>query len=300
VVTSLTVRPLGTGFAAAEVTGFDPAMSGDPTAATVVRDALWAHGVVCIRFGEQLDDATARSLVAMVGPVKDPVGRTVDGTPLRYGPDRQVIDAGFVMTDEVRAALGGGSLGGDDERPGLFEFFHTDDSYVAEPALATVLHARALPSNGGDTCFLDMRAAFASLPPGEQEAVRGLRAVHAYNNGGAFPPRAAATGELEALAPVSHPVVRAHPVTGVPALYFDLDRATHLDGLPIEDGRAWLRALQDHAEQHAPVYRHRWRPHDVLVWDNAAVQHRASRDFAVGEPRRFWRYLVAGPVPLAA
>jgi hypothetical protein len=50
------------------------------------------------------------------------VGRTVDGTPLRYGTDRQVIDAGFVMTHEVRAAVGDVSLGGDDDRPGLFEF----------------------------------------------------------------------------------------------------------------------------------------------------------------------------------
>jgi len=300
VVTSLTVRPLGPGFAAAEVTCFAPATNGDPDAAATLQDALWTHGVVCVRLPGKLDDAAARALVAMIGPLKDPVGRTVGGEPLRYGTDRQVIDSGFVMTDEVREALGGGSLGGDDERPGLFEFFHTDDSYVAAPAAATVLHVRALPSHGGDTCFLDMRAAFTALPPDEQHAVRGLRAVHAYNNGGAFPPRAAATGELEALAPVTPPVVRAHPVTGVPALYFDLDRATHLDGLPPAEGRAWLRSLQDHAERHAPVYCHRWQPHDVLMWDNAAVQHRASGDFAVGEPRRFWRYLVAGPVPVSA
>ncbi len=125
-----------------------------------------------------------------------------------------------------------------------------------------------------------------------------LRAVHAYNNGGAFPPRAAATGAPEELVEVTHPVVHAHPVTGKPALYFDLDRAVEITGLPLDEGRALLRALQDHAEQSAPRYAHRWRAHDVLIWDNASVQHRASGDFPVGEPRRFWRYMVEGAEPL--
>jgi alpha-ketoglutarate-dependent taurine dioxygenase len=56
--------------------------------------------------------------------------------------------------------------------------------------------------------------------------------------------------------------------------------------------------LQDHAEATAPRYEHRWEAHDVLVWDNARVQHAASGDFPVGEPRRFWRYLVEGTVPV--
>ena len=54
-----------------------------------------------------------------------------DGGELRYGEDRQIIDAGFVLTDELRAELGDVSFGGlDSQRPGLFETFHTDDSYV--------------------------------------------------------------------------------------------------------------------------------------------------------------------------
>ena len=132
--------------------------------------ALWAHGVLCIRFAAALDDAEARALVSMIGPVKDPVGRTRDGSPLRYGEDRQIIDSGFVMTDEIREALGDVSFGGDSLRPGLFEFFHTDDSYTECPASATVLHARDLPTGGGgDTCFIDMRAAFSLLEPAEQQ-----------------------------------------------------------------------------------------------------------------------------------
>jgi taurine dioxygenase len=126
----------------------------------------------------------------------------------------------------------------------------------------------------------------------------GLRAHNCYNNGGAFPPRVAAQGPLEAMVDVEHPIVRAHPVTGGPALYIDLDRATSVVGLEEAEGRALLQLLQDHAEHSAAAYAHSWQPHDVVVWDNAAVQHRASGDFEVGEPRRFWRYMIEGPVPL--
>ena len=96
-----------------------------------------------------------------------------------------------------------------------------------------------------------------------------------------------------------HPVVRAHPVTGEPALYLDLDRATHIESLPVDEGRALLRTLQDFAEERAPRYAHHRHPHDVVIWDNASVQHKASGDFPVGQPRNFWRYMVEGPEPAA-
>jgi taurine dioxygenase len=237
----------------------------------------------------------------MIGHIKDPVGRTRDGGSLRYSDDRQIVDAGFVLTDELREQLGDVSFGGDTVRPGLFETFHTDDTYTERPAAATVLHARELPSGpGGDTCFLDMRAAYNQLDPQDRAAITGLRMACSYNNEDAFPPRVSARGPFEALVDVTHPIVRRHEVTGVPALYLDLDRATHVVGMPIAEGRALLQRLQDHAETDAPRYAHAWQPSDVLMWDNAAVQHRASGDFPVGEPRRFWRYMIEGPVPAAA
>ena len=168
------------------------------------------------------------------------------------------------------------------------------------PGHREVLHARALPlAPGGATSFIDMRAAFAALAPDERRQLVGLRAVHAYNNNDAFPPRASARGDLERLVESLTPD-RARPSgTGLPALYFDLDRARRIDGLPDADGRRLLQSLQDRAEQTAPRYDHQWQPHDVLMWDNASVQHKAGGDFPVGEPRRFWRYMVEGPRPTA-
>jgi len=166
------------------------------------------------------------------------------------------------------------------------------------PAAATVLNARELPpSGGGDTRFLDMRVAYDLLEPAMRQRLHGLRAVYAYNNKGAFPPRVAATGANEALVEVTHPIVRTHPVTGRSALYIDLDRVTHVEGMPIDEGRALLRFLQDHGERCAPGYGHRWQANDVLAWDNASVQHKASGDFPVGEPRCFYRVMIAGTKP---
>jgi alpha-ketoglutarate-dependent taurine dioxygenase len=286
-------------FGDTEILGLEPTRdASDPNVADWLREVLWERAVLCVRLSAKLTDEELCALVSMIGDIKDPVGHDGDGNPVRYGEERQIIDAGFVLTDELRESLGDISVGGDDLRPGLFQFFHTDDSYVEEPAGVTVLHARALPrGGGGDTLFIDMRAAYALLDEPQRSRLIGLRAVHAYNNRDAFPPRPAATGTLEALVDVSHPVVRAHDVTGEPALYFDLDRATDVEGIPEEEGRALLQSLQDHAEQNAPRYAHAWHPHDVLIWDNASVQHRASGDFEVGEPRRFWRYMVTGAMP---
>ena len=147
------------------------------------------------------------------------------------------------------------------------------------------------------TCFIDMRAAYDQLDAALKAQLLGLRVVNSYNNHGAFPPREPASGPLEQLIDVAHPLVRAHPVTGSPSLYIDLDRATHVEGLPEDDGRHLLQWLQDHAEEHAPQYAHAWHVHDVLIWDNASVQHKASGDFPLGEPRRFWRYMIEGPEP---
>jgi alpha-ketoglutarate-dependent taurine dioxygenase len=291
----------GNGFGAAVVEGLDPLPhAADPSLSAWLRALLWEHGVVCLRQPAALTDDEHRAVVSMIGRVKDPVGVDVDRQPLRYGDEKQIIDSGFVLTDELRAELGDLSFGGDDLRPGLFEHFHTDDSYVEYPAAVTVLHARDLPSGpGGATSFIDMRASFELLDPDERSALLGLHAVHAYNNYEAFPPRASAGGPLERLIDVSHPIVRAHPVTGTPALYFDLDRACRVEGLPEAAGRDLLQSLQDRAERDGPRYAHAWQPHDVLLWDNASVQHKAGSDFAVGEPRRFWRYMAEGTRPMA-
>src|SRR5262249_56522328 len=118
--------------------------AGDTTRRTALEAALADHGVVCVRLPAALDEDEARALASMLGPIKDPVGRARDGSPLRYGDSLQVIDSGFVVPEELRADLARFSLGGDSVRPGLFESFHSADSYTDPPASATVPPATAL------------------------------------------------------------------------------------------------------------------------------------------------------------
>lgn len=285
-------------FGVAEVTGYDPSEPPADERGTIA-DALATHGVLCLRMPRPLVDEEFQSVARLFGPLKDPVGRTVDGDELRYNTLRQTIDSGFVMTDEVRARLGDVSFGGlDDERPGLFETYHCDDTFAAQPASATVLHARQLPpSGGGPTCFIDMRGALAMLPADTRSAVDALTVRYGYDNGGAFPPRQAATDEARILVDVFHPLVRTHARAGTTSLFLDLDRAKFIEDMDVNKGRALLQSLQDHAEAKAPFVAHDWQAHDVLVWDNASVQHKASGDFKVGESRRFWRYMVEGELP---
>jgi taurine dioxygenase len=284
-------------FGVVEVLGLEPG-SGKAEAAAL-RAALARHAVLCLRMGRLLEDAEFLSLARLFGPIKDPVARAKDGSAFRYDQQRQIIDSGLVLTDEIRARLGDLSFGGlDDRRPGLFETFHCDDTYTAEPAIATVLHARDLPpSGGGPTHFIDMRAAYQLLDRATRERLSPLRVRYAYNNEGAFPTRRSAHGPADVLEEVSHPLVRTHPSTGTRSLFLDLDRAKHVEDLRIDEGRALLQRLQDHAEAHAPRCQHDWSGYDVLVWDNASVQHKAGGNFKLGEPRRFWRYMIAGGRP---
>ncbi len=179
-------------FGVSEVLGVEPGRSGAHAAA--LRQALARYAVLCLRMQRPLEDAELQWVAGLFGPIKDPVARARDGSAFRYAEARQIIDSGFVMTDALRAKLGDLSFGGlDDQRPGLFETFHCDDTYTAEPASATVLHARELPpSGGGPTLFIDMRAAYDLLDATTRQRIAALRVALCPQQRGCLP--AAALG----------------------------------------------------------------------------------------------------------
>jgi alpha-ketoglutarate-dependent taurine dioxygenase len=272
-------------------------LSADSGAADIdlAKQVLAHTGVLHLPMDHRLDKSEFEKIAELFGPIKDPIAETRDGEMYRYSERLQHIDAGYVFKEEDRDKFGEMTFGGlDDERPGLFETYHCDDTYTEYPAQLTILHARALPaSRGGPTHFMDMRAAFKRLSADEQTRLRTFTVRYAYNNRNAFPPRRSASGEADKLKEVTHPLVRVHPIAATEALYMDLDRATHIEQLDIIEGRALLQRLQDDAEADAPKCQHHWQPDDVLIWDNASVQHKAGGDFKVGEQRRFWRHMIS-------
>src|SRR4051794_23827201 len=89
------------------------------------------------------------------------------------------------------------------------------------------------------------------------EVGRILRAIHSWeasriNCGG----RPASEEQKRERPPVEHPLVRAHPDTGAKVLYLG-NHASHIAGMPDDDGRTLLAQLQEHATQAAFVYTHR-------------------------------------------
>ncbi|MBV8889572.1 MAG: TauD/TfdA family dioxygenase [Alphaproteobacteria bacterium] len=165
--------------------------------------------------------------------------------------------------------------------------WHTDKPYQPAPPLLTMLHAIELPPSGGDTEFANTALAYAALPARTKQRIAGLRVGFrpAFETGPGRRPG------------VDHPLVRTHPDTGRPALYLG-NHAAHLLGLSEAEGAALLAELLAHATQPDFVYVHRWRPGDLVMWDNRCLLHRAVANYRLGKDRRIMhRSVVKGTVP---
>jgi alpha-ketoglutarate-dependent 2,4-dichlorophenoxyacetate dioxygenase len=178
-------------------------------------------------------------------------------------------------------------------------FWHTDASYMKRPSSTTLLYAVTLPRSGGDTMFANLVAAYQALPASTKEGIEQLRVVHSWEQSRINSNSRPATEEEKRKAPpVSHPLVRTHPETGERSLYLG-NHTSHAEGMPIEDGRKLLADLLEHATQPQFVYRHRWRPGDLVMWDNRCLVHKATADFDMAnEPRILHRTVLQGTVPV--
>lgn len=175
--------------------------------------------------------------------------------------------------------------------------WHSDKSFRPEPSLATVLHAQIMPPEGGNTCFADMAAAYEALTDAERAELDGVRVVHDFAASAARTGRQASAEEIADAPPRAHPLVRTIPETGRRALFMG-EHASHFEGRPVAEGRARLDALTAHAVQERFVYRHTWRPGDMLMWDNRCLLHKADTNFdAARFPRVLHRTCVRGTAP---
>jgi alpha-ketoglutarate-dependent taurine dioxygenase len=165
-------------------------------------------------------------------------------------------------------------------------FWHSDKSYLPEPALATFLCAQEIPPSGGDTQFANLTAAYEALPAEATARIDGLKVVHSLEymriSTGNAPPTAE---EKVAAPPVANPLVRVHPKTGRKGLFLGM-YASHIVGMDEGEGRCLLDELTAHATSPPFVYTHQWRPGDLVVWDNRCSMHRAVANFEMGRHRR--------------
>jgi len=176
--------------------------------------------------------------------------------------------------------------------------WHSDLSFQARPALATILYGIAVPKEGGETLFADMCAAYDALPAAMRARLAGLRAVHDldYSRTRAGEP-AMTPAQRAAAPPVEHPLVRVHPETGRKGLYFS-HHVSQIAGMAVDEGRALLAELMAHATGERFVYRNTWQTGDVVMWDNRCTMHRATEYDAAAERRVIHRTVVKGDPPV--
>ena len=152
--------------------------------------------------------------------------------------------------------------------------WHTDSSFKETPALASVLSARVLPGADGDTEFTSTRLAWERLPGGMQDKLKNAIATHSYaNSRDQIHPDLANEVERKALPPVRWRMNWLNPSNGRRALYI-ASHAYAIDGMDDRDARQMLAELMDETTRRDYVYVHKWRPGDVVMWDNRAMLHR--------------------------
>lgn len=184
-------------------------------------------------------------------------------------------------------------------------FWHTDQSYEADVATATMLYARKVPDTGGETRIADQKAAYDDLDAETRARIDGLRAIHFYGAASGRDGERATKPLTEAQAarvpPVPHRLVRRHTVTGDKALYAVAGTAYKVEGLDDAEGEALIAGLKAHATQAKYVYAHRYEVGDVAIWDTQTTLHSAA---PIGPPthpgarRLLWRISVRGAPPI--
>lgn len=181
------------------------------------------------------------------------------------------------------------------------QIWHTDASFTKTPPLFTILHALEVPSEGGETAFVDLRRAFEELPEALRGQLSSLQAVHSYDHV-LRRVRAQRYSEQESVEEsrvfphVRHPLIRTHPVTGRRALYLNPLCVERLEHLPLAESDRLLGAVHAHAIEPRWTYIHRWTSGDVVVWDNASLIHR-GHPAPASQARRFHRTTTIGSIP---
>ena len=172
--------------------------------------------------------------------------------------------------------------------------WHSDKSFREAPSMATLLHAKTLPPDGGDTCFANMYAAYEGLSEKVKQDLAGLNVVHSWELSRENINRKLSQKEIDDAPPMVHPLVRVHPDTNRKCLFLGM-HASHVDGQDIKTSRPIILSLEEHSVQEEFIFRHHWKNGDILMWDNRCLLHRADTNFdAIRYPRVLHRTCLRG------
>jgi len=258
-MTRLSIQPVTTTIGA-RVEGVDLREPLGEDVRDAILDALLRHHVLFFRDQDITPDQQV-AFAKQFGPISYPPFAP------KYGSNPQ-----YIVLDQTHPRGEGA-----DE-------WHSDNTFMAEPPMGSILRAVQIPEVGGDTCFASAVAAYEALSPAIQRLVDGLTAVHDITKpllkGIAAGHADVDLAEIQAKwPPVEHPVVRTHPVTGAKALFVNRNSTTHIVGLSERENDALLPMLMDHIRSPEFQCRFTWDTNSVAFWDNRTAQHFAVPDY---------------------
>ncbi len=280
---TLRIAPLGDALGA-EVVGVNWTRPPDGDALDTIKAAFLAHHLLCLR-SVPLTPAQFARVARCFGA---PQVQLIRGERQEEAPEVSRIETTYAAPENKP----------DDMTKVRLSRWHSDDSYFAVPAKATLLQALALPESGGETRFANARAAYDDLTDGMKARLAGLSAVHCYDTPRAEAPPVPLTAEEQVeTREAVHPLVRRHDETGRKALYFNRNRTDRILGMARSESEALLERIHAHMTQAKYQYHHPWRLGDILLWDNRCLIHAVNMDFPVGQRRLHQRTLLAGSAP---
>ena len=258
---SLTITPLSPALGA-QISGIDLTREISREQRDAVEQALLQHQVLFFR-EQPLTPQQQANFAARFGDLHiHPIYPNVPETP-------QVLVLDTAVTDVRDNAI-----------------WHTDVTFLPTPALGAVLSAKQLPAYGGDTLWASGIAAYEALSAPLRQLLDGLTATHDFTK--SFPlerfgntPQDLTRWEAARRSnpPLSHPVIRTHPVSGRKSLFVSDGFTTRINELGEAESEAILKFLFAHATRPEFTIRWRWQQHDVAFWDNRVTQHYAVDDY---------------------
>ena len=186
-------------------------------------------------------------------------------------------------------------------------YWHSDLSYMAEPSRGSILYAIEIPEADGrslgDTLWASTAAAYEALDTATQRRIDSLQAAFSLANRFG---KLVEDGDKDAILTdvqlaktqeAVHPVVRTHPVTGRKCIFVNEGHTARIVGLAEDESHSLLEELWAYCIRPEFVYRHNWRPGDVVMWDNVPTQHIALRDYELPQRRYLHRTTLTGSRP---
>ena len=273
----ISVSPMA-GALGAELGNVDLAQQHDPEQLDEVRGALHEFGVIVLRD----QDITSDQYLAFARHFGD-----ILPYPLVQGlPDHPDIVPVLKKEDE-RVNFGG--------------IWHSDTTYLERPPMGSMLLAKELPPQGGDTIWSNMMMAYETLSDGMKATLDGLIAINSSKKGSAAATRAdrrkdASKNDSGLATTAEHPVIRTHPATGKKSLYVNFGHTTHFKGMTEAESKPILEYLFKHQIRPEFTCQLRWEIGMLAFWDNRITQHLPINDYH-GYRRLLHRITLAGEKP---